>query len=342
MNSRRYFVNLIKKKCVKYTPIIYYTGYDIPKAANIPTLKKDHYFIVDKSIPGDAPKSFLKLYEFRKVKKQNYKKWIGYIVKTGHKWYPIESITEYLLCRIGEVLGVNMAKSKIMYVGGQIRFFSEYFLKENQSLIHGADIYAGFFNDEQYVLELEENDLSRNVLTLQITRNAITSFFNGQSNAIFESLIKLLLFDAFIGNNDRHFYNWGVITDIFGKHDPYFSPIYDTARGLFWNFSEAKILNLINSESKMNETIQKYTLNSKPKIGWENENNINHLNLIKNINSQQFGISCQEINDFYSIQNLNKVFIVIDNEFKDLLSDARKFLIKNYLQTRFNEILKVI
>lgn len=48
----------------------------------------------------------------------------------------------------------------------------------------------------------------------------------------------MLVFDAIVGNNDRHFYNWGVIVDLKGMKPPRFSPVYDTARGLFWNQSE--------------------------------------------------------------------------------------------------------
>ncbi|MBC8883138.1 hypothetical protein H9X57_06230 [Flavobacterium piscinae] len=51
----------------------------------------------------------------------------------------------------------------------------------------------------------------------------------------------MLLFDALTGNNDRHYYNWGVISHIKNEHKPYFSPVYDTARGLLWNDSDKKL-----------------------------------------------------------------------------------------------------
>ena len=62
----------------------------------------------------------------------------------GHKWYPMESITENLLNRIGVVLGLTMAFSKLAIVNEQIRFFSRYFLRKNEQLMHGAQIYSAF------------------------------------------------------------------------------------------------------------------------------------------------------------------------------------------------------
>jgi hypothetical protein len=63
--------------------------------------------VVDISIAGDAPKDFIKVYEYEKVRKTSPHLWTPYIAKVGHKWYPIESITEYLMNRTGEVLGMN-------------------------------------------------------------------------------------------------------------------------------------------------------------------------------------------------------------------------------------------
>lgn len=54
----------------------------------------------------------------------------------------------------------------------------------------------------------------------------------------------MLLFDALTDNNDRHYYNWGVISHIKNEHKPYFLPVYDTAKGLLWNVSDEKVISL--------------------------------------------------------------------------------------------------
>jgi len=80
---------------------------------------------------GEAPKSFIRVYDYQKgsiQRKSNSASWPLYIAKTGHKWYPLESITEHLIARIGTVLGLNMAHSRLVNAGGQVRFLSKYFL----------------------------------------------------------------------------------------------------------------------------------------------------------------------------------------------------------------------
>jgi len=46
----------------------------------------------------------------------------------------------------------------LAWLGGQIRFLSKYFIEEpcNQILDHGADLYAGYLNDREFVEKIEE------------------------------------------------------------------------------------------------------------------------------------------------------------------------------------------
>ncbi len=148
----------------------------------------------------------------------------------------MESITEYLLNRIGEVLGLEMAFSRLMVAGEQIRFLSRYFLTGNEQLVHGAQIFSGYLEDEELVEQIEREQMSRDLFTFQFVETSLQHQFPEHASQLLESFVKLLVFDAIIGNNDRHFYNWGVIADITGKNIPRFSPIYDTARGLLEYF----------------------------------------------------------------------------------------------------------
>jgi len=126
----------------------------------IPIVKNCNYEVVEGiTITGDAPKKFIRVYdrsEKPKYFKKNKKKWPLYIAKTGQKWYPLESITEYLLNQLGEVFGLNMAKSSIRIIGGQLRFLSRYFLKnKSEELIHGAEMFAGYVGDLAFIEEVE-------------------------------------------------------------------------------------------------------------------------------------------------------------------------------------------
>ncbi len=79
------------------------SGFQIKNIEKLVKVIKKRNFIVtnDITVGGDAPKDFIQVYKYGEVKRNNQKKWIKYIAKTGHKWYPNESISEHLLNCIG-------------------------------------------------------------------------------------------------------------------------------------------------------------------------------------------------------------------------------------------------
>lgn len=282
-------------------------------------LKKKHYDILPQTIDGNAPKDFIRMYEYKKGKANPKPKWDKYIAKIGHKWYPLESITEYMLNCIGEVMGLNMAASQLRLVHGQIRFLSKYFLEEGDILVHGAQLYSACLleNDDRFVEEIERNKLSRSLLSFQITNEAVRFSFPDQHSSIMTALVELLAFDAIIGNNDRHFYNWAVITDLEGKKAPTFSPIYDTARGLFWNVPESTIEKKYYQGKGKNEKIntvalEAYIQSSRPKIGWEDWNEkkeINHFQLLELIYKYypEYQNICKNLFNSLNLQNIQNL-----------------------------------
>lgn len=329
---------------VKALPIIEYSGYK-PKPGKIPFAKKHQYFIVtDVAMTGDAPKDFIAYYHYREGRKDNRNSWPRFIAKHGHKHYPMEVITEYLLNRIGEELGFNMAKSELAWFGGQIRFLSKYFLDnpQRQVLEHGADLYSGYLNDRDFVEEVEKKNQSPAFFTVQFTKTTLDHFFPEESEILMFEFLKLLLFDAIIGNNDRHFYNWGIIQDLKGKNKPIFSPIYDTARGLFWNDHEDKLKQIIGNKARFNTFIKKYTENSSPKVGWEGKEKINHFELVEEFSNMGIVNKNQLFfRNVLSEDSINRVIRMVGIEFDSLISNERKDIIFSCLTYRFDRIKKI-
>lgn len=314
----------------------------VPKIGKvIPVLKKHHYYVIeDFSIAGDAPKDLIRLYEYGEARKINRNKWPLYIAKIGHKWYPNESIAEYLLNRLGETLGFTMAGSKLAVVSKQIRFLTRYFLKGDQQLIHGAEIYADYLSDKEFVEEVENQSQAQDFFTIQFTEEAIKKVFSEQGSTIFADFVKMLIFDAIVGNNDRHFYNWGIIKDIKSRKNPIFSPIYDTARGLYWNQSEKNIVSLYKTLYK--NRINKYINGAKPKIGWEGKENLNHFDLVDLIARNEYGIKRGEIWNYLSDDRLGSCEKLIHNEFSRVMSNARKELISQCLRLRYERLVEIM
>ncbi|MEZ4773208.1 MAG: HipA domain-containing protein [Bacteroidia bacterium] len=306
----------------------------------IKPVRKGFYRILDIPVSGDAPKDFIQLYSFGEGRKDQISTWPKYIAKVGKKWYPNESLVEYLLNRIGENLGLNMAKSELRIVDDQLRFLSKYFLKKGEILVHGAQIFSGFLedNDDSFVHEIEQSGLSRELFTFQFAIKSIGHSFPKESESICIEFVKLLIFDAITGNNDRHFYNWGIVTDIEGKEKPAFSPIFDTARGLFWNYSEDKIKKLFKGVNRIDEVqFQKYIDNSRPKTGWDGLSTVNHFELVRLIYESypKYSLICQKI---LHDDNLKVCIRMIEQEFKYFLSKERYILVVECLSQRFKRL----
>ena len=312
----------------------------------IPMIKRrDCIWVKDVTLSGDAPKGFVRLYEYQRdgrVRRNNPLTWPLYIAKTGHKWYPVESITEHLLNRLGCVFGIRMADSRLGVINGQLRFLSRYFLDvENETLAHGAEIFAGYLEDQAFVEKVEEANLSREIFTLQFVEQAVAKAFPDEKEAIMGDLVKLLLFDAMVGNNDRHYYNWAVIQPFDKRKKARFSPVYDTARGLFWNASDEQLAMRIRQKD-VSRYVKKYSDGSKPKLGWQDAGDLNHFRMVKEIFDSQFYITRDEIRHLFRPEMLAGMKETVSKEFGRLLSEERQLMINQCLDYRYKTIWEVI
>ena len=263
-------------------PILNRSGFDVASHPTIAALRSGYFRRIEAAIVGDAPKDFLRIYEYGEANKANPADWPAYIAKVGQKWYPNESITEHLLTRIGQRLGVRIADSRLIWVRGQLRFLSRYFLRRDESLVHGAEIFAGHLADRQFVEEVEQRDEARDVFTFQVVEESVKSRFPEHGTEIMADFVRLLGFDALVGNNDRHYFNWGVITQVMGSRAPRFAPIYDTARALFWNTTEEKLAD-VEAQKRVAPFLTKYVDLCMPKTGWDGLKGLNHFALVEKI-----------------------------------------------------------
>jgi len=248
----------------------------------------------------------------------------------------MESIMEQFFTRLGEGLGVRMAESKLVNAHGQLRFCSRYFLRRGESLVHGAELFWGYLEDQELVQRIEAADESRDFFTFQFVQESILKRYPEQSYEIICDFVRMLLFDAIVGNNDRHFYNWGIVEHPEGKTEPRFSPIYDTARGLFWNSPEPHLIRLYEDKNRYHTKLEKYAKGSRPKIGWEGARNLNHFELWKELKFSSVQWSSMA-NDFRRDRVLEVAESTLESrEFSDLLSPVRRKIIVDCLKVRLN------
>ena len=187
---------------------------------------------------------------------------------------------------------------------------------------------------------VEQQGDARRFFTFQFAETAIERMFPEESENILQEFVKMLVFDALTGNNDRHFYNWGVIKHIKRKEKAKFAPVYDSARGLFWNDSESKLLKWKSEINQLEARIKKYAEASKPKIGWEGLNDLNHFDLIGRIflRDSRYKESCSQL---INKENLLKVLHLLNTRFI-YYSSCRLELIERCLTYRFNRLIDII
>ena len=130
---------------------------------SIPHLKENHYYIIDIPLDGEAPKQYIKAYFYYKncPRKSKPSNWHGFFAKYGRKSYPPESVIEYLINKIGESLGLKMNRTRLVVANNQIRFLSQDFLKKGQKLIHGIEILAEYFEDKEFVDQINKDKKNR-------------------------------------------------------------------------------------------------------------------------------------------------------------------------------------
>ncbi|WP_421879768.1 HipA domain-containing protein [Marinoscillum sp.] len=316
------------------------------RLGQIEHLKERHYVVLPVTPDGDAPKQYIQAYFYYKdcPRKSNPKTWDGYYAKFGSKSYPHESVIEYTINKIGEALGLIMNETRLVIANGQIRFLSKDFIKKGKRLIHGTEILAEYFEDRQFIDEINENKRERReLLTFSVVEEAIKYVHHDDAAEIINSLIQLIAFDAIVGNNDRHFYNWGVIGSI-RKEDEgpvRFSPIYDSARGLLWNLDEKAVMKLYERSSSDSSAIEAYCNRSKPRFSFDENSDANHFELLKYLT----GLSPNYRNIIVALVTTEKEQLSLQklNEtVSTLISSERLTMMERILSVRFKKIREIL
>ncbi len=310
--------------------------------SKIPILKERNYHIVDVPLDGEAPKQYIKAYFYYPncPRISSPDQWDGYYAKFGGKSYPHESIVEFAINKIGEGLGLKMNETQLAVINGQVRFLSKDFLKKGQRLIHGIEILAEYLEDKEFVEEINEDKKNRReYLTFDVIEQAIKHVYPKEESHILTELIKMITFDALAGNNDRHFYNWGVIGDTAKgkKTGVVFAPVYDSARGLFWNHTQDRLLKLYKGYKTSSKQVESYLKKSEPRFSCESNPKANHFQLIEFL--VKYDNKYKDIVTYLCTEEKeNCVYSKLDRHVFSLFSHERKEIMKEILRLRFNII----
>lgn len=119
------------------------------------------------------------------------------------------------------------------------------------------------------------NDFERKTFC---TVNSIKNFLDRFGEKEFETFIEMMVFDALIGETDRHEENWGLLRISQDKYT--MSPLYDTGCNLLRQFKDEKFAKQFYEKKK---SLEEYAAKSQTCIYKENGSRYRHFELIKRL-----------------------------------------------------------
>ena len=183
---------------------------------------------------------------------------------------------------------------------------------------------------------------SRQLFTFEFISKAIRHKFGNESDHILLDLVKLITFDALVGNNDRHFYNWGVIVSKKkAMEKPRFAPIYDSARGLLWNLSEETIIKYRDGRKSNGKQFDRYIKEACPRISIEGNEEINHFDLVgflKKVDNCKYKSTIEEL---CATEKERLVVNMLIREFAPMFSAVRTEMILEIIRERFKKVREI-
>jgi len=274
-----------------------------------------------------------------------------YFFKESYKNYPWEFWSEVIASKVGQFLEVRVANYDVAYyknpeegyIAGCIsKYVHE---RESEALIHGIDI---LLEEKPEFDKKKGKDHS-----FQLIEKVLNNF--PPFKPYVENIIEAIVFDALIGNRDRHQENWAIILEVgklrrFSKYPKFislplliirialwvlqnyifkgrttpllgyrFSPLYDNGSSLGREIAENKIDEYIYNVDH-DQKLRKYSLGKKYQshIRW-NDQHLGHFDLIRKIRTIHPNWVNRYLSKFvnnYNHDRITEIINHIDDDFK--------------------------
>jgi hypothetical protein len=261
---------------------------------------------------------------------------IWYMAKGAENWAKQETYTEFFINRLGETLGFPMAHCGLVLVDGELRFVSRNFLVEGESLTHGSLLLESFFECDLDKVGKNPWDEQR-TYDIEMIDELLRSYCGPDYQRIVEGLIEMLIFDALIGSMDRHMQNWGIIATAKVPRAHHFAPIFDSARALFWDYTEERLQRIsINTHA-----LEGYANRARPKIGCAKfGKTVNHFELVQYLH-RKYPVEIEKAKSKVTGENLKKSQgLMREYPFRTAFSSLRRETILRILDIRQRRLQK--
>ena len=160
------------------------------------------------------------------------------------------------------------------------------------------------------------------------------------------TIAKILLFDALIGNSDRHHSNWGITETkgflsvekgVFPVNAMTLSPLYDNGSSLCSYINESDIETILKDKIRYESIIN---TKSKSAIGWNNIRPIRHFELIKNLRNEYYEETVNFVINIKENITEQSIDTILSNFDDNIISSQMKKLLKKFIIDRRNRIIE--
>ena len=278
----------------------------------------------------------------------------GYIAKKGRFQADArECVTEEIISKIGAMLPVRMARSRLVRVTkSDVRFLSRDFVRghvpglrdgghvEQEALRHGIELAATYFDSTPAevvaAFQLADRKGERQFYTVENMLTILKALYGEDYGMLAVDFVKMLAFDAFIGAPDRHGMNWGVLESLAPDGASVrFAPIFDTARGLFVNHSDVDLVRQV--ERSGHEFVERYALRSRPILSVGGAASQNHFGLVAGIAKEHPDLypAMQAVFAAVSVSSIERM---LQRRFRRIITQQRLKLIVDLLEFRIRRL----
>jgi len=277
------------------------------KKSHINTSWKKHIFANLRKIHNSQAYNMVKYYDISKWEEHQYYGTGGtrdksvvenpddsnlYYFKTSLKKkvidYKYEFWSEIIASEIGQSLGFDTLHYDVAWKDDRLGCLSKSMINpQKEELQEGYKWLTGF--NPKY--DINDNE----AYTFQAIERMLTTQF--KKNDFIINLIKTIVFDSIIGNEDRHQENWGIIVTsqqlvdngtIFRRKKTSseasysFTPIYDSGSSMGRELTDVKVEQMLTD----NVQLEAYIKRGKSEIHWEGEKGKQkHLELISKVSN---------------------------------------------------------
>jgi len=267
---------------------------------------------------------------------------ILYFFKTSLKKskidYRHEFWSEIVASEVGQLLGFNTLVYDIAYYKTDIGCLSRSMIESDENeLLEGIRYLTGYDNTYN-----PYNKSSYSSYTFQFICNSLKYY--DLEVGVFE-LLKVVVFDAIIGNSDRHQENWGFISYKKGRDEVVFSPIYDSGSCLGREIGDSKVEQMLTDRLMLDAYISR----GKCEIRWDgcHLTHYEFIKLLKCAYEKQISYILDRVISQFEEQLIEKVVCNVDvnlpselEHFK--LPDLRKELIVKMITLRVNKLKELL